>query len=64
LDDDWVVERQLEHWKHSKLKDDQLREVTRLIAQSASLKKHNEESLVLAQTIEHGTIDKIMAMDD
>ena len=64
LEGNWVVERQLEHWKHSNIEDGQLQEVIRLITQTSSLKKHSEEILALAHSIEHGTIDKIMAMDD
>lgn len=63
LEDHWLFEEQFARWKRSALKADQEREVERLIGQLKKLKKTNEDILKLARSVEHATIDKIMAMD-
>jgi len=64
LDDHWLFEEQFARWKKDDLSGKEAREVDRLIVQSATLKRVNEEILSIADSIKHLTIDTILAMDD
>jgi len=64
LEDQQLFLNQMERWKQEKLSDAELTEVNRLISQSGKLKEINENILKLSRSIEHATIDKIIAMDD
>jgi len=64
LEDQQLFLNQMERWKQEKLSDAELTEVNRLISQSGKLKEINEKILKLSRSIEHATIDKIIAMDD
>ena len=64
LDDHWLFEAQFDRWKCADLRQCEEEEVDRLIRQSSTLQALNEEILKLAHSIEHATIDKILAMDD
>lgn len=64
LEDHWLFEEQFAHWKKETLNEKEAREVDRLVVQSATLKRVNEAILTIARSIEHLTIDKVMAMDE
>ena len=64
LDDHYLFTNQFDRWKQENLKGEELVEVDRLIAQSHHLKKVNEAILKIAHSIEHNTIDKILAMNE
>jgi len=64
LEDQQLFLNQMERWKQEKLSDTELVEVNRLLSQSENLKETNEKILKLSRSIEHATIDKIIAMDD
>ena len=64
LEDHWLFEEQFALWKKETRSEIEAREVDRLVVQSAKLKSANEEILTIAHSIEHLTIDKVMAMDE
>ncbi len=64
LKDQLLFNKQFARWKKGKLSGAEETEINRLINQTSKLKEVNEEILMLADSIKHSTIDKIMAMDD
>jgi len=64
IKDHRLLEEQFARWKNEDLSTVEYAEVDRLIKQSSRLKVSNEEILKIAHSIEHATIDKIMAMDE
>ncbi len=64
LDDHYLFTNQFDRWKQGNLKSGESAEIKRLIKQSSHLKAVNEAILKIARSIEHGTIDKILAMSE
>lgn len=64
LDNQQLFVEQFSRWQQDKLSKTQAKEVKRLLKQSATLKDVTEEILQIAHSIEHTTINKILAMDE
>jgi len=64
LNDQWIFKEQFTRWKNEDITSTQKQEVERLLQQLPKLKLNGENILKLTGRIEHGTIDKIMAMNE
>ncbi|NQY65607.1 MAG: hypothetical protein HRT38_18240 [Alteromonadaceae bacterium] len=64
LNNQWIFEEQFRRWKDKNISPNEEQEVNRLIGQLPKLKTNSEKILKLVRSIEHNTIDKIIAMDE
>ena len=63
-DDLWLSEEQLRRWGEQGLDAEQRREVSRLSHQLESLRQVIAEILTLAESLKHGTIERVLSKDD
>ena len=64
LNNQWIFQEQFKRWKDEIMSPKQAQEVNRLIRLLPKLKTNSEKILKLVRSIEHNTIDKILAMDE
>ncbi len=63
-EDHWFFETRLIRWKDESLSESEEQEIGRLMEQLSKTKSTCDKILKLVRSIEHNTIDKIMAMND
>ncbi len=63
-DELWLFEEQLRRWSEQELDPQQRREVSRLTDHLESLKQVIAKILTLAESLKHGTIERVLSRDD